>query len=105
MLKIKKIESASCAKIFAFIYGVVGVLIGIFFFALVVSGEKLPDGIATFLGGDITELVGVSSIFIFPLLYAGAGFVGGLLTAWVFNFGAKWAGGLKIEVEESAKDK
>ena len=45
-------------------------------------------------------LVGV----LFPVIYAVAGFVGGVLAAAIYNLVAKWTGGLEFEVKDVSQD-
>lgn len=43
---------------------------------------------------------GVFLAILFPVLYAVAGFVGGIIAAAIYNLVAKWTGGLEFEVRD-----
>ncbi|WP_174874863.1 DUF3566 domain-containing protein [Vogesella oryzae] len=52
---------------------------------LLVPGEHQPVGIM---------------VVMIPLLYAVLGFIGTLIAAWLYNFAAKWTGGIEVTVSE-----
>lgn len=93
-LVIKKIDTFSLVKLLAFIQMAMGLLAGIviFFLALENGGPLSAEEGAEFF-------LSTRSIVTLPILYAVAGVVIGFLTGFVFNFSARWFGGLIIEVE------
>ena len=44
-------------------------------------------------------LFGIGAPIFLPIFYGIMGFVGGLLSAWLYNIVAKWVGGIEIETE------
>lgn len=101
---IKQIGVFSSGKIIGLIYALIGLLIGGLFslFALISSAIGLAAS-----GGEteawIGALFGVGAVIIFPIFYGVLGFVGGLLSALLYNLVAGLVGGLEIEVEGSGQ--
>lgn len=94
MQVIKRIGVGSAAKVYGLTMGILGVFVGILY-ALMFS----------FLGGIGGSMpgygaMGISMIFIMPILYGVIGFVFGALGAFVYNFVASKIGGLEIELSE-----
>ena len=86
------------AQIVASIYGIFGLIVGIFFSLAAFAGYAISDEVAesaSWLG----PLFGVGAILALPVIYAIMGYLGGLIGAWVFNNVCQTMGGLKIEVE------
>ena len=76
---------------------VMGLIGGAIFsvFALFGSVISVADG-----GGaeSLLGLLGVGAIVVAPICYGAMGFLGGVLTAALYNLAAKFAGGIEIEV-------
>jgi hypothetical protein len=89
ILKVKKVNALKIAFIFAVIYGLLSLVIftiaGIF--GLAVQGEP----------------IGLMLAFLMPILYAIAGFIGGLIMGAMYNLVSRWIGGVEVEVEEIEK--
>ncbi|HLF17931.1 MAG TPA: hypothetical protein VI749_03440 [Candidatus Omnitrophota bacterium] len=94
LVQIKRLGIVSLAKIMAVLYGLFGLLMGLF-----VSLMKALGIEAT---GEAAQLqsVGFAAIIIFPIVYALIGAVSGLLTAFFFNLVVGWTGGLEMEILE-----
>jgi hypothetical protein len=88
-LKIKKINVLKLAFIMAIIYGVLSAIIFIIagLFGLVVQSQS----------------IGLVLSIIMPIIYAFAGFIGGLIMGSMYNLVSKWIGGIEVEVEEIEK--
>ena len=95
---IRRISPLSCAKVSGILYAGIGLLIGALFsvISLVIGGmaEQMDSEHAGMFGA----LFGVAAIVILPICYGILGFVGGAITAWLYNIVAGIAGGLEIEV-------
>ena len=94
MTKIRSIGVISLAKILAFIYAVIGLIIGglvsiltLFGIHLVKTPEVGPESLAGILG-----------VLILPILYGTVGFIGGVIAAAAFNLAAGWMGGLEVKM-------
>jgi hypothetical protein len=98
---IRRISPLSCAKVSGILYAGIGLLIGALFsvISVVIGGmaDQLETGHAG-MPGMFGALFGVAAIVILPICYGILGFVGGAITAWLYNIVAGVAGGLEIEV-------
>jgi hypothetical protein len=87
-MKITKVKTASLARVLGAMYALLGFIFGAFL------------TIASLLsGGAKGSILGIGAIVLFPLLYGAIGFVGGALSAALYNFIAKKVGGIEIETE------
>jgi hypothetical protein len=94
---IQRIGVFSLCKIVGALYGGLGLIAGAVlslasFFGLVFSAG---DGAGE---QDIALFLGLGAILFAPLLYGALGFIGGILSAVIYNFAAGIAGGLELEV-------
>jgi hypothetical protein len=97
--KLTRIGVVSTGVTLAALYAIIGIIYALiyaailaFFGALISSKSASPAGVA---------IMGVGAIFIvvvFPIFFAVAGFIGGALMALVYNFVAKYTGGISFEV-------
>ena len=90
MKVVERIDAMSLGKIFAGIYALFGLVTGVF--------VSLFGSIATGAGASIAGL-GLLAVVVLPLLYGLLGFIGGIITAWIYNLIAKKFGGIKIELK------
>jgi hypothetical protein len=73
------------------LYGLLGLVIVPFFVLGAVFGTHHATG-----GSALFGMLGL----LFPVLYAVAGFIGGIIAAAIYNLVAKWTGGLEFEVRD-----
>lgn len=89
--KLTRIAPMQLGKVAAVIYGAVSLLImPIILIGTVISpkaGQPQPKGIMC------------AFIFLMPLLYAGLSFLCGIIIAFLYNFTARWIGGIEVDVE------
>ena len=93
---IKKVGVLSLGKISGAVYGMMGLLVGFIFAAVSLLGgfgAMAQESSAPILG----MFFGVGAIIIFPVMYGVMGFIGGLLTALLYNLTANLVGGIEIE--------
>ena len=83
----------SFAKVSAFIYGFMGLIIGIFCALLSLAGTGVGKGM------PFGALFGVGAIIILPILYGVIGFIGSLIGAAIYNFAAKAVGGVVFDAQ------
>lgn len=97
--KIRKFNPLSVMKIAAICYGALGVIEGVLFAAIFsvigLAGNTAGQNIPRFMA----PLFGVFAIFIFPILFAVIGAIGGGLGAVVYNVSARFVGGIEVEIE------
>jgi hypothetical protein len=97
MKRIKKFDPLSVMKIAAICYAALGLFEGILMavvFSVIGAGRE-----ATGMPRFLAPVFGVFSIFIFPIVFAAAGAIGGGLGAVIYNVGARFVGGIEVEVE------
>lgn len=103
MTTVKRIGVLSLGKVMGGVYALFGVLIGGFFalFGLLglLGGMAAAVESSEALGGAFASLVfGAGALIFFPLFYGFFGFVGGLLTALIYNLVAGLFGGVELEL-------
>jgi hypothetical protein len=86
--RLKRIAPLQLGKIFALLYGIIGIMVMIP--AFIIASMAAP----TSPGSSEKTL-----IIFFPVIYAAMGFIFGVLGAAIYNLVAKWVGGILIEVE------
>lgn len=98
---VKRIEPLSAGKIFAGIYGVIGVILGVIYFFVILAFATIAGAASNYvwlglLGGIVGGLFAGALIV---GMYALIGFLVGLLGAVIYNVAAHKLGGLQVEVE------
>lgn len=94
MAKIKRVNVLSLGKMLSIINAALGLAMGLLVTIGAMTGVDMSQGQV-----PVGSLIQKFSILYFPVLYAVAGFLGGVLTAVMFNFAAKYFGGLEIDIE------
>lgn len=92
-IKIKKIDAMSVGKIMGLLYAIIGFIIGAFFSLFAVLRSMAPGE------GIVNAMFGILAIVFLPLFYGVLGFVGGIITAWLYNVLAGSIGGVILEIE------
>ena len=98
---IKRIGIVSLAKLMGVLYAAIGLLVGGVFalFSLLGGGAMMASGEHGAAAGSAMMLgFGIGAVVIFPIMYGVLGFLGGLLTGWLFNLTSGITGGLELEV-------
>lgn len=104
---VRRIGALSLAKLQGAILAALGLIIGGIYalfallFAIIGVSTAANSGDA-FAGGAFGVLFGVGSIIFFPILYGAVGFVGGLITAFLYNIFARIVGGIELDVEQKS---
>jgi hypothetical protein len=96
-MKIRRIGVLSLGKMFAVIYGGLGLLVGLGLAVFSLVGGALLANQQGANAGLPAAFTGIAAVIVLPILYGLAGFIGGIITAALFNFGARLTGGLEIE--------
>jgi len=92
--KLQKIGIMSVAK-FSGIYGLlIGLIAGIFVAIISMIGTTSPDL------GALGFVFGFGAIIALPIFYGISGFIGGIISAFLFNIIAKMAGGIEMHFKE-----
>jgi len=93
-MKLKKIGVLSCAKVYGIIGLIMGLILGIL---LALFGGMMS---AASESGIMFVGMGFLGIIALPIFYGVVGFLAGAVTAWLYNLGAKWVGGIELEFEK-----
>jgi len=97
MMTLRRIDPLSLAKVGGLLYALIGLLIGALISLFAVAGAM---SIAQDASDEFVGLVfGVGAIFVLPVFYGAMGFVGGLLSAFLYNLAAKFVGGVVLDLE------
>ncbi len=92
--RIKRIEPLQLGKIFAVLYGALGLLFIPIFLVAGIATSQIPEAQR---GGLLIMSAGFGLFA--PVVYAVMGFVFGVVGAFIYNLVAKWIGGIEVEVE------
>ncbi len=97
MQTIARVGVLSLAKVLATLYEVLGLILGALmaFFSLIGAGLGQASGAE---GAWVGALFGVGAVIILPILYGVTGFLGGALTAFLYNICSGIVGGIEIEL-------
>lgn len=95
-MKIKRIGVLSLGKILATLYALIGLILGAFFTFFSILGLVFYTG-----QPNAALFLGIASIILFPIAYGIAGFVGGVIIAFLYNIVAAWVGGVELEIENT----
>ncbi len=102
-MELKKIDVWSCVKISFILYGIFGLIVGIFYAILLtfLGGVFNTFGGREFgtFGGLFTGVVGIFMAFFLALFYAVIGAIFTAIFVWLYNVIAKAAGGIKVDLE------
>jgi len=102
--RIRKVTPLQLGKMLALVYGAIALVIVPFIavfmgIGALVSANAAGSNHAAFLPAAMGVGMGLFMILFVPILYAGMGFIIGLLGAMIYNLVAKWVGGIEIELE------
>ena len=92
---ITRIRPSSIGKVLGAMYGILGFILGAIVAVLSMIGAAVEQDAAT---GTGAAMGGTFAILFLPLLYGGMGYVGGIITGFLYNFTAKKVGGIQFEV-------
>ena len=91
---IKSVGVLSVAKIMGMIYGCMGLIFAPMFLLIGLMGSALGQR-----NSPLAGIFGVGFAVLMPVLYAGLGFIAGLIGALLYNLFARWVGGFELELE------
>ena len=99
--QLRSIGAASCAKVFAVLYGILGLVIGagfslFFMIGAFIGSQALPSEMSA--KGGLGILLGIGGLIFFPICYAVIGAIGGLIMSALYNVVAKYVGGVEVEI-------
>jgi hypothetical protein len=96
---LKRVGVMSCAKISGAMYALIGLIAGAIFALFSLVGAGFAAAAAESSSPLLGMLFGVGAIIILPLFYGAIGFVGGLISAALYNWLAGIVGGIELELQ------
>ena len=100
MTIIHKINILSLAKIYSLLMAIMGFIVGLLFSLLRIMAPSLYTNSSLGMPALAYSSLGLMSLIFFPVIYGIMGFIIGALTAVLYNFVAKFVGGLEIEINK-----
>ncbi len=94
-MTIKRIGPVSCGKVLGGLYGLLGLIAGGIFSLISLVGASVAGSNE----GLLAALFGVGAIIILPISYGVLGFIGGVISAALYNLVAGMFGGIEIEIQ------
>ena len=103
-MTIKRFGVFSVAKIYGLLSFIIGLIVGVLYgLFLILFGAAMsamaPGGDQALAGGVSTVVLGIIMMIAFPIMYGLMGFIGGAISAVVYNVSAGMIGGIKFELE------
>ena len=106
---VRRVGALSLGKVLGAVYALLGLIFGAitaFFWVLTVllgiaSSGQDAEGTGALVGVGL--LFGIGALVLYPIISGIVGFIGGLITAWIYNLVARLAGGLEIELEDRSR--
>ncbi len=96
---VRGIGALSLAKILGVLYAVFGLIAGFIFTTVSLVGLAFAE--KSGMEGLVAGLFGIGAVIILPIFYGAIGFVGGLITAGLFNLVAPLVGGLELQTDSA----
>jgi hypothetical protein len=96
MAVVKRVGVLSVGKVMGILYALLGLIIGGLFSLFSLAGAVVGGA-----GGQenvLAMLFGVGAVVILPLFYGVIGFIGGIITAALYNLVASYIGGIEVEL-------
>lgn len=94
MVRLRRLDVISCAKISGLLHMALGVLVALFLVVIGLIGAAASPG---------KERLGMIGVLVMaalsPFIYGAIGFVGGAITALLYNWVASAVGGIQMELE------
>lgn len=103
-MTIRRFGVFSVAKVNGLLGFVIGLIIGVIYgLFLILFGAAMsaiaPSGNDALAGGVSTVVLGIIMMIAMPIMYGLMGFIGGAISAVVYNIAAGMIGGVKFELE------
>ena len=99
---IKRVGVLSAAKLLGLLYAGIGLIVGLLFalFSVLGGGAMMAagGGEEAAMGGGAMMGMGIGFAIFAPICSGFLGFLGGALSAWLYNIAAGFAGGIEIDV-------
>jgi hypothetical protein len=101
---LKSVGVVSVGKVLGCLYALLGLIVGAVISLLAMAGlavgrppQNQPQGVAAII-------MGVGAIIVLPIFYGLVGFIGGIISAALYNLVASVVGGIELELRSDAND-
>ena len=94
---VKRIDIMSLGMLLGALYAIIGLVLGGLVSLMAVLGVAVGGG-----GGDAAVgglITGVGALIIMPIFYGVLGFIGGIISALLYNLVAGFTGGIQMDLE------
>ncbi len=92
-MRLKHVGVFSWGLVSCIWYVGLGLIVGGFISLMTLLGFAFNTGDET---GFLGMIFGIGAIFFAPLILSFFGFIGGIITAFIYNLYAKWTGGIEM---------
>ncbi|HTJ24821.1 MAG TPA: hypothetical protein VMA36_01530 [Candidatus Limnocylindria bacterium] len=86
-VRLRRIAPIQAGVVAAVVYGLIGIPLALIYMAMLAASPQ-TRGLAF-------------AAILAPVAYAILGFIGGALTAWLFNVAAGWVGGVELTFDQT----
>jgi hypothetical protein len=100
MYELKSVGILRCAVIFAVLAAIGGFLEGLF---IATAASMAPAGSSAGYPEMMKPFIGIGSLIFFPIIGIIAGFIEGVIAAFLYNLVARWTGGFQFTVVAAAE--
>lgn len=100
---VRRVGVLSLGKVFGCLYALFGLLFGAIFALLSLVGAGIGAASSGSNEAFLGAIFGVGAVIILPIFYGIMGFLGGLLTAFLYNLVSGIVGGVELEMEDGRK--
>ena len=91
---LKRVAPLSAGKVLALLYGAMGLIFLPIFLIIALVSSNAPNA-----QRGLPAIMGLGFALAAPIIYAVMGFIGGVVSAAIYNLVAKMVGGIEVEVE------
>ncbi len=95
MIELKSVGILRCATVFAVLAAIGGLVEGVILGSI---ATMTPSNGPNPMPEAIRPLLGVGAVIFMPIFFAIAGFIEGMIGAFLYNVVARWTGGLQFTV-------
>ncbi len=90
--RLRNINPIQCGIVSGILYVLLGVIVALLFAPIMsIMTAHMPPGVPRAAAG-----LSMGTLLVFPIFYGVLGFIGGIITALVYNLVAGWTGGIEI---------
>jgi hypothetical protein len=101
---LKSVGVVSVGKVLGCLYALLGLIVGALFSLLALAGLAIGRQQQNQPQGLEAMVMGVGAIIILPIFYGLVGFIGGIISAALYNLVASVVGGIELDIRGDAHD-